>query len=204
MQGPPTSAYGSQYSTQQYGSGQPSAPGSGYGGQQAQQYGSQAGYGSAQGQPGYGPPQGGGPTGQQQGYAGQPTYGAPQQRGYPGQQGPGQGYGTGYPSAPAKKRNTGLIVALAVAGVVVLALAILLPTVFLAKTVLDPAAVQQDVAAQFQDQEGVGLELTCPSDMEVEVSRTYECTGTTEDSEDVTLVIEIIDEDGNYTWQERQ
>jgi len=97
-----------------------------------------------------------------------------------------------------------LIVTFAVAGVLLLALAILLPTVFLAKTVLDPAAVQQDVAAQFQDQEGVGIELTCPGDMEVEVSRTYECTGTTEDSEDVTLVIEIAHEDGNYTWQERQ
>jgi len=95
-------------------------------------------------------------------------------------------------------------VSLAVVGVLLLALAILLPTVFLAKTVLDPTAVQRDVAAQFQDQEGVGIELTCPSDMEVEVTRTYECTGTTADSEDVTLVIEISDADGNYTWQEKQ
>jgi len=138
-------------------------------------------------------------------YGGQTGYGAaPQQGGYPGQQGSGQGYGGGYPPAPTKKRNTGLMVALAVGAVLVLALAILLPTVILAKTVLDPSAVQTDVAAQFQDQEGVGITLTCPADMEVEVSQTYECTGTTDDSEDVTVVIEISDEEGNYTWQEKQ
>jgi hypothetical protein len=171
-------------------------------GQQSQQYGGQGSYGAIPAPSGYSP-QGGSPQGQQQ-YGSQTGYGAAQQqRGYPGQQGPGQGYG-GYPSAPTKKRNTGLIVTLALVGVLVLALAILLPTVILNKTVLDQAAVQNDVGAQFQDQEGVGINLTCPADMEVEVSRTYECTGTTDDSEDVTLVIEITDEDGNYTWQEKQ
>ncbi|CAN5342448.1 hypothetical protein BH24ACT9_BH24ACT9_09710 [soil metagenome] len=154
----------------------------------------------------YPSPQTGIPSGGQQPYAGQPSYGygSPQQPGYPGQQGSGQGYGPGYPTAPAKKRNTGLIVAFAAIAVVVIALAILVPTVFLAKTVLDTTVVQRDVAGQFQEQEGVGIELSCPTDMEVEVSRTYECTGTTADSEDVTLVIEISDEVGNYTWQEKQ
>jgi flagellar basal body-associated protein FliL len=130
-------------------------------------------------------------------------YGAPQQGGYPGQ-GPGHGYGSGYPSAPPKKRNTGLLVSLAVAAVVLIALAIVLPMYVLNKTLLDQGAVQRDVAVQFEDQEGVSVELDCPSDMEVEVSQTYECTGTTADSEDVTLVIEITDENGNYTWQEKQ
>jgi flagellar basal body-associated protein FliL len=130
-------------------------------------------------------------------------YGAPQQGGYPGQ-GPGHGYGSGYPSAPPKKRNTGLLVSLAIAAVVLIALAIVLPMYVLNKTLLDQGAVQRDVAVQFEDQEGVSVELDCPSDMEVEVSQTYECTGTTADSEDVTLVIEITDENGNYTWQEKQ
>ncbi|MBA3411006.1 MAG: DUF4333 domain-containing protein [Geodermatophilaceae bacterium] len=206
-QNPPASTYGSEYPTQQYGGGQSSASGfgsdpgaapGGYGAAQGQQYGSQPGYGGPPASSGYGSP----PA--QQPYGAQPGYGAPQQQGYPGQQVPGQGYGTGYPAAPAKKRNTGLIVALSVLAVLILAAAVLLPTVVLAKTVLDPAAVQQDVAAQFKDQEGVGVQLTCPADMEVEVGSTYECTGTTEDSEDVTLVIEISDENGNYTWQERQ
>ncbi len=160
-------------------------PGPGNYGQPAQQYGAPAGYG------------------QQQAYGGQPAYGAPQQHGYPGH-GPGQAYGTGYPTAPAKKRNTGLLVSLGIVAVVLIALAIVLPTFVLNKTVLDSTSVQQDVAVQFEDQEGVSVELTCPADMEVEVSKTYECTGTTADAEDVTLVIEITDENGNYSWQEKQ
>ncbi|MBA3338744.1 MAG: DUF4333 domain-containing protein [Geodermatophilaceae bacterium] len=207
-QSSPPSTCGSDYPTQQFGGGQSSTSGystvpapTGFGGQQGQQYGNQGAYGGAPAQQAYQSPQGGTAQGQP-GYAGQPNYGA-LQRVYVGQQGPGQGYGGGYPNAPAKKRNTGLIVTMAVGAVLVIALAILLPTVFLAKTLLDPAAVQQDVAAQFQDQEGVGIALTCPADMEVQVSRTYECTGTTDDSEDVTLVIEISDANGNYTWQEK-
>ncbi len=211
--GPPPTTYGRDYPAQQYGAGQSSTSGFGatpgpaagaYGGQQGQQqYAGQSAYGAPQAQPGYPTSQGNSPLGQPS-YGGHPGYGGAQQGGYPGQQGPGPGYGGSYPSAPAKKRNTGLIVALAAVAVLVLAAAILLPTVVLAKTVLDPAAVQRDVAAQFQDQEGVGIELTCPTDMEVQVSSTYECTGTTEDSEDVTLVIEVTDENGNYTWQEKQ
>ncbi len=73
-----------------------------------------------------------------------------------------------------------------------------------ALTRLDPSAVEDAVAAQFQDQEGVGLDLSCPDRMIVSPGNSYECTGTTEDSEDVTLVIEITDANGNYTWQEQQ
>jgi len=205
----PSRGYGSEYPTQQYGAGQSptsgfgAAPGSsqsGYGGQQSQQYGGQGAYGTAQAPSAYSPQ--GGPQGQPQ-YGGQTGYGAAsQQGGYPGQQGPSQGYG-GYPTtAPTKKRNTALIVT--IVGVVV-ALGIAAVLYFtLSKTVLDQERVQADVAAQFEDQEGVGIDLTCPADMEVEVSSTYECTGTTGDSEEVTLVIEITDEDGNYTWQEQQ
>ncbi|MGI8723468.1 MAG: DUF4333 domain-containing protein [Geodermatophilaceae bacterium] len=126
-------------------------------------------------------------------------YGVPPSSSYPA-----QGYGTGYPTAPPKKRNTGLLVSLAIAAVVLIALAVVLPRFVLNKTLLDQGAVQRDVAVQFEDQEGVSVELSCPADMEVEVSKTYECTGMTADSEDVTLVIEITDENGNYTWQEKQ
>jgi hypothetical protein len=70
-------------------------------------------------------------------------------------------------------------------------------------TVLDPGAVERDVAAQFQEREGVGIALTCPADMEVRADATYECTGTTEAGEDVTLQIAITDEESAaYTWTE--
>lgn len=162
--------------------------------QQQPSYGAQAGYPAAAPQPAYGPP----PS--RPSYQPGPYGGAPQ--GYPGPQGGPQGYGPSYPSAPPKKSKTPLFLALG--AVVLLAIVAVVLFLTLSKTVLDPAAVQRDVAAQFQDQEGVGIQLTCPTDMEVEVGATYECTGTTEDSEDVTLVIEVSDEDGNYTWQEMQ
>jgi hypothetical protein len=70
-------------------------------------------------------------------------------------------------------------------------------------TVLDPGAVERDVAAQFQERHGVGLELTCPADMEVAANATYECSGTTQAGEEVTLQIAITDESsGAYTWTE--
>lgn len=208
QQSAPTPQYGSsQGSAQSAYGGAPTAapPPVNYGppqqppAQQQPSYGAQAGYPQAPAQPAYG-----GPPPSRPSYQPGPYGGAPQ--GYPGQQGgpPAgpQGYGPGYPSAPPKKSRTALFLTLG--AVVLLAIVAVVLFLTLSKTVLDPAAVQRDVAAQFQDQEGVGIQLTCPTDMEVEVGATYECTGTTEDSEDVTLVIEVSDEDGNYTWQERQ
>jgi len=133
--------------------------------------------GPAYGQPQYGQPQYGQPQ------YGQPPYGPP----------------TG---APAQKSKVGLIAAitgitlLVLAGVVVLVLS-------LQSTVLDPAAVERDVAAQFEEREGVAIELSCPAEMTVESGSSYECTGTTADGEDVTLQIRIEDEDSAaYTWTE--
>ena len=73
----------------------------------------------------------------------------------------------------------------------------------LQSTVLDPAAVERDVAAQFQEREGVSIELDCGDDMEVTEGATYECSGTTADGESVTLRIAITDEQSAaYTWTE--
>jgi hypothetical protein len=73
----------------------------------------------------------------------------------------------------------------------------------LQSTVLDPAAVERDVAAQFQEREGVAVDLDCADDMEVVKGATYECSGTTADGESVTLRIAITDEDSAaYTWTE--
>jgi hypothetical protein len=72
----------------------------------------------------------------------------------------------------------------------------------LSATILDRAAVERDVAAQFEEREGVALDLTCDQRMIVRPGADYECDGTTADGEDVEIRIEIRDEDGGYTWAE--
>ncbi|SOD97445.1 DUF4333 domain-containing protein [Blastococcus haudaquaticus] len=174
-------------------------------------------------QPQYGPPQQSGqqPYGQQPQYgppqqAGQQPYGAPQQYGPPpqygqppyGQQGPygqppygGPGAPYGQP-APAKKSRVGLIAAVTVGLLVLIGVGVVL-AMTMSSTVLDRNAVQRDVAAQFEEREGVAVELECAQEMKVESDATYECTGTTADGEDVTLQIAITDEDtAAYTWTE--
>jgi len=109
------------------------------------------------------------------------------------------------PYGQPTKSKTGLIVGLVVLGVVIIAAAILLP-ILLSSTKLDPAATARDVSQQFEQREGVAVDLTCPDDMKVESGATYKCTGTTDDGEDVTLTITISDAKADpptYTWSER-
>ncbi|HLM06044.1 MAG TPA: DUF4333 domain-containing protein [Blastococcus sp.] len=167
-------------------------PGHGPSGYAPQPYGQQP-YGQA---PGYGQPQQYG-TSQQYG---PPPFGTPPQYGAPQYPAPGQ-YGQPY-GAPPQKSKVGLIAAvtgvvlLAIVGVVVLVLA-------LQSKVLDRAAVERDVAAQFEEREGVAIDLSCTDEMQVDAGSTYECSGTTADGEDVTLRIRIEDEDSAaYTWTE--
>ena len=137
-------------------------------------------------------------------------HGAPQQpdaavRFDPGQNAPygvpGQQFGPP-PAAPAPKSKVGLIailtgvVLLVIAGVVVLVLS-------LRSTVLDAASAERDVAAQFEQREGVALDLTCPNDMKVRTGATYTCTGRTDAGEKVTLKLAITDaRTAAYTWTE--
>ena len=70
-------------------------------------------------------------------------------------------------------------------------------------SVISAAAVEDDVAAQFEEIEGVAIELTCDDEMQVEQGAEYECTGTTADGEEVTLRILNTDETtAAYTWDE--
>jgi len=63
--------------------------------------------------------------------------------------------------------------------------------------------VERDVAAQFEEREGVAIDLSCDEEMRVRAGDTYECTGETADGEEVTLEITITDEDSAaYTWTE--
>jgi Domain of unknown function (DUF4333) len=158
--------------------------------------------------PAYGPPQQGAPSYGQPPY-GQPPYGQPQQPyGAPqyGQQPYGQPYaapggGYGQPPAPAKSR-VGLIVGVT-AGILVLIALVVVLALTMSSTVLDRNAVERDVAAQFEEREGVAIDLSCDDEMKVEEGATYQCTGTTVDGEDVTLEIAVTDPDtAAYTWTE--
>jgi hypothetical protein len=94
-----------------------------------------------------------------------------------------------------------LALSLVVLAVVVVAAAILIP-ILLSSTKLDPQATARDVSQQFEQREGVAVDLTCPDDMKVDAGATYQCTGTTEDGEDVTLQVAITDADSAaYTWE---
>jgi hypothetical protein len=168
-----------------------------------QQYGQppvQPPWSPSSGQPGYG--QAPAPYGQPQ--YGQPQYGQPGygQPGYgPQYGGPGQPYGQPYPAQPQKSK-VGLIAGLT--GLALLLIAgVVAALVAMQSTVLDPAAVERDVAAQFEQREGVAIDLTCDEEMEVDEGDSYRCTGVTADGEEVTLQITITDEEtAAYTWTE--
>jgi len=171
-------------------------------------------HGAPGGPPGYGPPpqQGYGPP-PQQGYGQPPGYGAPPQPGYgpPPQPGYGPPYGQppqygppyGQPSPGAGRTLSVGLIAAVTAGIVALIALVVVLSLTLSSRVLDPAAVERDVAGQFEEREGVAIDLTCGDDMKVDAGATYECSGTTADGEDVTLQIRIDDEDAaTYTWSE--
>jgi hypothetical protein len=140
--------------------------------------------------------------------AGQPPHGSPQYGP------PGQAYGQppygyqpsraeayGQPAgAPLRRSRTGLTAAL-IGGVLLLVAGAAALAFTLQATVLDRTSVERDVATQFQQREGVALDLDCAQEMVVDEGATYECTGTTEQGEEVTLEIAITDEtDAAYTW----
>jgi hypothetical protein len=150
-------------------------------------------------QPAYGPPDRPAQYGTT-GYVPPPQYGGPQYGG-PQYGAPGQPYGAPA-GTPREKSRVGLIaivtgiVLLVIVGVVVLVMS-------LQSAVLDPAAVERDVAAQFQEREGVAVELTCADTMAVRANATYTCSGTTVDGELITLHIAITDvESAAYRWSE--
>jgi hypothetical protein len=139
----------------------------------------------------------------------QPPYGppgqyvAPAQFGQPAQSGqygvPGQ---YELPQAPTRKSRVGVLVGAAALILALVAIGVVL-AMHLGPTVLDRAAVERDVAAQFEQLEGVAVDLSCPQEMKVETGAEYRCTGTTADGEEVTIAIRIEDErNGDYTWTE--
>ena len=67
---------------------------------------------------------------------------------------------------------------------------------------LDATAVEEAVAGQFEEREGIALDLSCDQRMAVEIDAEYRCEGTTADGEDVELLIRLTDDSGAYTWEE--
>jgi hypothetical protein len=141
------------------------------------------------GRPSYGPPPG---------YGQQPPYGEPGD----GEPGAFPGQHAHSPPPSGRKSKVGLIAA--VTGVLVLLTVGGTVLAFqLRSTVLDPRSVERDVAAQFEQREGVAVDLNCADDMSVHSGASYECTGVTADDEPVTLRITITDEEqAVYTWTE--
>jgi hypothetical protein len=161
---------------------------------QPQQYGqpAQPAWQPQYGQPAYGQPPYSQPA------QGQPPYGQPPYA----QPGYGQPYGMPGYGGPPRKRRSGLVGGITVVALL-LVVGIVAAVLALQSTVLDPAAVERDVAAQFEQREGVAIDLTCRDEMEVDEGESYPCTGVTADGEEVTLQITITDEDSAaYTWTE--
>jgi hypothetical protein len=67
---------------------------------------------------------------------------------------------------------------------------------------LDPAEVEREVAAQFEAEHGVGVELDCPDDMPSGSGVVHPCAGVTADGTEVYVEIQIADpqEDLDYRW----
>jgi Domain of unknown function (DUF4333) len=182
-------------------------PGGGWGAPPGGPYGQHPAPGGY-GQPGgWGPPSQHGAPGQHGSPYGQPgSYGAPGP--YGGQYGAPTGYeqpaqygGWGQPPQPVRRRRRFGKVFWLLVFALVLGLAVTLPA-RLGGTRLDPQAVERDVAAQYQQREGVGIDVRCDQPMTVQDGRTYTCDGTTADDRQVTLTITITSADGDYTWSD--
>jgi hypothetical protein len=104
----------------------------------------------------------------------------------------------------ARKPSARVVAAGAGAVLLLLAVLVVVLAMTLGSTVLDRAAVERDVAAQFEELEGVAVDLNCPDEMRTESGAEYTCTGRTAEGEEVTLVIAITDPpaDAKYTWTE--
>jgi hypothetical protein len=141
-------------------------------------------------QPAY-TPQGYGP-----GPVQQPAYGP-----FGPQQPPPWPAGQQPPAPPPDRTRRRLILALEAVG---LAIAVGIATLVyvLSSTVLDPAAVERDVAAQFEELHGVALDLDCNRRMIVRPGADYQCDGVTADGEEIEIRISVDDDDGAYTWAE--
>ena len=90
------------------------------------------------------------------------------------------------PPGPPPKSKVGLIAVLTAVALVVIA-ARRRPGEGARPPCWTPASAERDVAAQFEQREGVAIDLDCPDDMKIRAGATYDCRGKTADGESVTL-----------------
>ncbi|MFC9895615.1 DUF4333 domain-containing protein [Nocardia sp. NPDC127579] len=126
-------------------------------------------------------------SGQQQQWGQQPQ----QQWGQAGQQLPQQ--------TPGKKKNKGLIIGLAIGGVVLIGAIVTGVLLLTAKDKLDQSAVQDGVKKVLTDSYGITdvTDVSCPSGQEVKEGATFECSLKVS-GEDKKVNLKITDKDGTY------
>ena len=129
-------------------------------------------------------------------YPPQPPYTALPQPAYAPPPQPVPPYGFGQPPAPPKKRRTGLIIG-AVAGVVLLAGAIVGALLLFGSKKLDTAEAQRQIAQLTERQVGVAATgVSCPADVKVATGTTFSCSGTV-DGQAVSFTVRETDDKGN-------
>ena len=104
-------------------------------------------------------------------------------------------------SAPARRSRAPFYGGVLLIGLLILVALALSRWLGLGPTLLDTVEVERDVATQFEERYGVGIDVDCPQGMEVAEGEQYGCEAETDDREDVELVITITDEDPvTYSW----
>lgn len=105
------------------------------------------------------------------------------------------------PQAPARRSRAPFYGGVLLIGLLIVLALALSRWLGLGPTLLDTGEVEGDVATQFEERFDVGLDIDCPTGMEVAEGRDYECDAETDDGEDLELVITITDEEPPaYTW----
>jgi hypothetical protein len=66
--------------------------------------------------------------------------------------------------------------------------------------ILDRSAVEAAVSLQFEQREGVAVNLACAGRMVVAAGATYPCDGATADGEEIQIEVRLTDDSGAYTW----
>ena len=189
--------------TQAFGTPQQGQPAGQQWGQQGQQTPGQP----QQGQPQWGQQPGQGQTpgqqwGQQPGQGqqwGQPQQGQPQWGQQPGQQWGSTGASQWNAGAPQQKSKTGLIVGLAVAGLVVIGAIIGAVLLLGGNDTLDPEAAQAGVEKVLTESYGATdvSDVQCPDGEEVKAGNSFECTLTV-DGQFRSVTVTFTDDEGTY------
>ncbi|WP_067856394.1 DUF4333 domain-containing protein [Nocardia shimofusensis] len=128
--------------------------------------------------------------------------GQPQQQPWgptPGQAQPQQQWTPPGQQPPRSGGKTGLIIGLAVVGVLVLGGIVTLVLLLTATDKLDQNAVQNGVSSVLKDSYGITdvADVSCPADQKVEIDNTFQCTLKV-NGEDKKVNIKVTKEDGTY------